>query len=359
MNTKKFCRHCSISSILVIAFVGLNTVPGPAHVMGASGHEYELTTISGRLVAGTHYPADRIVELRIDGSGKRAVQHAYTDGVGAFVFRDVPLVRDQIYYIVVELEGFKPYQERVDELLLLSGPLTIFLESLDTTTAARAGGPYVVDVRQLQARIPKKAVEQYKKSLEESSKGKVKKAVERLKRAIELAPDFYEAHNSLGAQYLKLGEYRPAELALLKASELNPHAADPVINLGILYYEQSETARTNGRIDEARDGFQKAVEFLQSAVRHDPMSGSAHYFLGAALYKSGAYERAETMLHRALELDAGLHDARVMLFNVYTKQHRFNEALLELRTYLEKNPNSPLRPTLERIEKQVEQVLNP
>jgi hypothetical protein len=43
--------------------------------------------------------------------------------------------------------------------------------------------------------------------------------------------------------------------------------------------------------------------------------------------------------------------------NVYTRQNRFEEALQQINTYLEKNPKAPQRAPLEKIKQQIENLL--
>src|SRR6185436_17470676 len=109
----------------------------------------------------------------------------------------------------------------------------------------------VVDLKQLRAKIPGKAVDEYEKALKESSKGNRGKAVEGLQRAIKLAPEFYEAQHTLGIQYLALQKYEDAETAILRARDLSPKTAEPLINLGTLYYQRDETQNDAGHSEEA------------------------------------------------------------------------------------------------------------
>ena len=260
----------------------------------------------------------------------------------------------------MNIEGFKPYRERVYGGLgtgTFDGFVTIFLERESTVSVAAKGGASVVDLKQLRARIPGKAVDEYERALKESSKGNRAKAVEGLQRAIKLAPDFYEAQNTLGIQYLALQRYDDAESTLLRARDLSPKAAEPLINLGTLYYQRGETQSDAGRSEEAAATFQKAADVLEESIRRNPLSASAHSYFGAALYKLGSYDRAETVLNQALELDAEQHNARLMLVNVYTKSSRYSEALEQTNIFLAKNPKAPQRPALEKIKEQIEKAL--
>jgi tetratricopeptide (TPR) repeat protein len=314
--------------------------------------------IRGRIIAGPHGLDSAITEVRFETDGGQPVGFAFADSNGEFTFERNGSVPDQNVYAVVKVDGFKPYRER----LFFSGfrgsfetVLTIFLEREDTVTVSGKDGT-VVDLKQLRAKIPGKAVDEYEKALKESSKGNRVKAAEGLERALKLAPDFYEAQHSLGIQYIGLQKYDQAETALLRARDLSPKAAEPLINLGTLYYQRGESHSDAGRAEEAATTFKKAEDVLEESIRRNPLSSSAHFYLGATRYKMGSYEEAETSLKRALELNADEQNARLMLVNVYTKSARYIEALEQTNIFLAKNPKSPQRAALEAIKEKIEKA---
>lgn len=104
---------------------------------------------------------------------------------------------------------------------------------------------------------------------------------------------------------------------------------------------------------------QRAVSVLEDAVRLDPLAAEANYYLGSALYRTGDLERSELFLRDALDLDPGIHDARLALLNVYTRQQRYPEALEQVRAYLRLVPGSPRKPALEAIRLQLEVAVHP
>lgn len=314
--------------------------------------------IRGRIITDAR-GSYSMIEVRFETDGGQPVGFAFADSNGEFTFQRTGFSGDQTLYVIVNLEGFKPYRERIGGVFGMStfdGLITIFLERETIVKEARGGAP-VVDLKQSRAKIPGKAVDEYEKGLSESSKGNASKAVERLERAIKLAPDFYEAQATLGVQYLRLQKFQDAEAALIRARDLSPKSAEPLMNLGTLYYQQGELQSDAGHPDEAVSTFQKAAGVLEESVRRNPLLAAAHSYLGAALYKTASYDRAESTLNRALELDGGLQNARLMLINVYSRQQRFKEALEQINTYLTKNPKSPQRPALEGIKQQIEKVL--
>jgi tetratricopeptide (TPR) repeat protein len=295
--------------------------------------------------------------VRFETEGGQLLGFAYADSNGEFTFERSGVTLAQTVYAIVKIDGFKPYRERIfsDFARSSSGLLTIFLEPESTVTVPRKDGA-VVDLKQLRAKIPGRAVDEYEKALKESSKGNQAKAAEGLERAVKLAPDFYEAQYSLGIQYIGLEKYDQAETALLRARDLSPKAAAPSMNLGRLYYQRGQSQSDAGGSEEAAATFKKAADFLEESIRGNPLSSSAHAFLGAALYKMGSYDEAETTLKRALELDANEQNARLMLVNVYTKSGRYDEALEEINIFLAKNPKSPQRAPLEALKEKIEKA---
>jgi Flp pilus assembly protein TadD len=310
--------------------------------------------IGGRIIADGvfDYP---MVEVRLEYDGGQPITFAYTNSTGEFTFRGPAIQLDRNVYVTVHMDGFKTHHERLDGISPngYAGILTIFLERENAVRTGNSGAA-IVDLKQLRAHVPGKAVDEYEKALKDSSKGNSSSAIERLERAVKLAPDFYEAQNTLGIQYLKLEKYDDAETALLRAKDLSPKAADPLVNLGMLYYRRGEMLADSGKPEEAAATFQKAAQSLEESVKRSPLSSLAHSYLGAALYKTGEYEQAEATLNRALELDEQQPDARLMLINVYVKQTRYEDAVAQIKTYLTKNPKAPQRPALERIQAQIE-----
>jgi tetratricopeptide (TPR) repeat protein len=314
--------------------------------------------IRGRIIAGPHGIDSSITQVRFETEGGQPIGFAYADSGGEFTFERDGIPFDQTVYVIVNVDGFKPHRERLfgDLRGTFDSFITIFLEPESGKSVSSKGGN-IVDLKQLRARVPGKAVDEYEKALKESSRGNRAKAVEGLERAVKLAPDFYEAQHTLGIQYIAMQKYEQAEAALTKARDLSPKAAEPLINLGTLYYQRAESQSDAGRADEATATFEKAVDVLEESIRRNPLSAPAHGYLGAALYKIGSYDEAETTLKRALDLDENEYNARLMLVNVYAKSARYNEALEQTNIFLAKNPKAPQRAAMEGIKQQLEKAL--
>ena len=215
----------------------------------------------------------------------------------------------------------------------------------------------MVDVRDLLAGVPDEAVEAYGVALEASLDGDHEEAIEHLQRALELAPDYYDARIKLGGEHLELDRFREAEAAFQQAFELSPNRALAPLNLGVLHYKEGDLQATGGNLEEAAGSFQQAIGFLLEAIRLNPLSGDALFYLGATFYKSGLYDEAEQSLQRALEIVGDHAQARLTLMNLYARQARYEEALDQAGAFLEENPDSPQRAAIERAKSQIEAAL--
>lgn len=312
--------------------------------------------VHGHIITGTH-SGPSILEVRFETDGRQLIGFAYANAAGEFVFQKSGITLVSSLYVVVNLDGYAPYRERV----INSGPrpgafdatLSIFLEPQKIFDVEQSGGNPVVDAEQLKTKVPGKAVDEYEKAMKEAAKGNAEKAIEGLQRALRIAPDFSDALQSLGIQYIALKRFQDGEAALIRARNLIPNSGVPLINLGALYFQQGQFQSDGGHSEEAAASYAKAVDLLNEAVRRSP-SSTAFSNLGAALYKIGDYERARISLSTALEIDNNEESARLVLINVYVKSARYDDALEEIGRLLARNPNAPQRTALESIQIQIQ-----
>jgi Tfp pilus assembly protein PilF len=320
-------------------------------------NQTQTINIHGHVITGTR-SGPSILEVRFETDGRQLIGFAYASTSGEFVFQKTGITLVSSLYVVVNLEGYAPYRERV----INSGPrpgafdatLSIFLEPEKTIDADQSGVIPVVDAHQLRKKIPGKAVDEYEKAMKDAAKGNPEKAIEGLQRAVRIAPDFYEAQQSLGIQYIALQRFQEGEAALIRARSLNPNSTAPLINLGALYFKEGQLQSDAGHAEDATALYVKAVDILNEAVRRSPASFPAFSNLGAALYKIGEYERARISLSRALEINDDDDSARLVLINDYVKLARYTEALDEIGQFLATNPNAPERASLESIRNQIQ-----
>ena len=95
---------------------------------------------------------------------------------------------------------------------------------------ARPSSP-VVSVGKLAHRVPRKAVSEFDKATKAHQNGDLAKSIEYLRKAISIDPEFYDAVNNLGANYLRTKQVQLAIEQFNKAIVIGPHDAAAYANL--------------------------------------------------------------------------------------------------------------------------------
>ena len=278
----------------------------------------------------------RPVPVLLDHSGAKSDRRTFTDLHGNFEFRNVP---DGSYNIRVGLEGFENVNYPVDV------PGTPYVFIFLNGSAVHGRGPnalgrnHIVDVRQLKSEIPKQALKEYEKAVQEIKDHNTQRAIERLEKSIKLAPDFYNAHLGLAQEYRKTDRLDAAAQELTRASALNPREATPLIQLGEIYLE--------------KNNFERAADVFSQATRIEPGSAVAHYALGRARYRLSEYAEAEQAFTRAALLDKDFEAAELMLLHAYVRQGKLSAALSGIDALLQKSSGSSPNRALEKFRSEV------
>jgi tetratricopeptide (TPR) repeat protein len=197
--------------------------------------------IRGKIVIPNQRESDQRIEVKLEKSALQVIQTTYSDSAGNFDFRNLA---PGSYYVAVTLEGYEPVHQIVEIFNSFgNASVTVFLtkpaiELRERLTGLDAADPDVVDISQMKDNLPKKAVQDYEKALDEKQKGKIDSAIKLLEEAVQLAPAFFHAHNNLGILYQSLKRYAEAEKEFKRSHELNAKTERPLVNLGSLYIEQ-------------------------------------------------------------------------------------------------------------------------
>jgi Tfp pilus assembly protein PilF len=310
--------------ILVLMLMIFTSIPEAA----AAGRE-----LSGKLIfeaAGVSCNPCRVTLLASSG---QPMGMAFADSAGNFTFENI---QPGAYMVQVELEGFEKIEQDINVAEGFGGgtTVTVLVTPKPVASSDRSQSP-VVDASEFLSAYPKKAVEMFKKGLDNKKKGKNDQAIKFFEQAVQISPDFYAAHNELGIAYKQAGRKDDAEREFLSAHELNKSDADPLINLTSLY------------IDEDKPDL--AVATGEAAVKTNSRSANAFFSFGVALYKFAMLDRAEAALKKALELAPKMFQVRLLLANVYLKQQRYDNLMEQLDRYLSENPNGEQRPAVEEM----------
>jgi len=277
--------------------------------------------------------------VTLEAPGGVPVATTLTNGAGSFTFKEL---KAGTYIIRIRIDGYEEIEQRA-EAGVFGSPRGFYALTPRRAAPGAAQGDRVLDVSKSLERYPRDAVEMYKKASKSVEKNKPEEAVQRLEEAIRIAPDFYDAHLSLGKLFRTAGRLDDAEREWIAAKDLNESSAEPLVLLSALYTE--------------RGAFDLAVQAGEEAVRRDSRSVPALLNLGLALYQTSQWRRAETVLKMALDLTPDRGPIRLLLANVYLKQRDWDNLRLQLDSYLRENPDGPEREAAETMRRQLDQAL--
>jgi len=133
--------------------------------------------------------------------------------------------------------------------------------------------------------------------------GRLEQAAQEYRLAIEQKPDYAEAHFNLGNCLQMLGRTPEAEASFAAAVRAEKEFVPAHYNLG--------------KIFEKTDRIDLALEQYRACVENDDQYTLAFIDLGKLLYARGDMDGAIANLTRALELEPGLKEVRVLLGNAY------------------------------------------
>lgn len=230
---------------------------------------------------------------------------------GSFQFRDIPPGTYQIS--IRDYRGNVIWSD-LTAVMAGRGPLAIEVDSRPLETS-RASTVSIARLRQKPSPAALREMRLAQKALDQRA---FEDSIGHLRRVIELAPDLADAHNDLGAAYLRSESFELARHELETAVALDPDAPIPHANLALALLAL-------GRPGEAEDEARKAL-------RRDPLSPAANYAAGAALeLKANSAEEAVRFLDRAAER---IPQALLMEARILQARSRTAEAAEKLRSYL-------------------------
>jgi len=272
-----------------------------------------------------------MVVLEVRGA---PMDSAYTDSSGTFGFHGLG---PNPYYLVVNDEHYEPVRQMVVIDPTSQAP-TVYVEITlvpkkkdkpDDAASPNPGGsnPNVVDVREYADRFPKRAVKEYEKGLSADSEGKRDDAVRHYLKAVEIAPDFYLAHNNLGSDYQNKSDFPNARKEFERVVQLNQSDASAYFNL-------SNVCMLTGQLSEAQ-------QYLDEGLRREPDAALGQFLLGSLDLRLKKPQQAELALLRAIQLSPMMPQARLQLVNLLLEQGRKDAAAAQLRDFLDKLPDSP------------------
>jgi tetratricopeptide (TPR) repeat protein len=276
------------------------------------------SSLTGNVFTSDNKPLkDARVELR-DGTGL-VVTSVYTNSSGSFEFLHVHIG----LYEVVATAGLEESRERLEVTGL---PSFVSLRIAGQKTPVDGGTRNSVSVAQY--KVPNKAREEFKKAQEAASKQKHEDAQNHLEKALAIYPAYADAFTLRGILKLDKRDEQGAIADLQKAIESDG-------NYALAYIVMGAAQNINSKFDEA-------IRALERGQTLAPTSWQAYFEMGKALAGKAQYEKALVQLDRAQTLAP--HDyplIHLVKAHAMLALNSYSDAMTELQSYLEKEPNGP------------------
>ena len=264
-----------------------------------------------------------------------AVSRVRTDASGRFSFRGISSGR---YYIKVITSGtsYAEYLETVEVgSVSRSGTESVYLDiylKVDRRNSDNriAGTPEAIFVQE----VPEEARKLFKKGFKDLDKDS---GLEEIEAALKIFPDYFDALNALGREYVARKEYQKSLAYLIKSIEINQRSYSSFYALAYACYQLNHRP--------------EALEAARGATILQPNSINAQLLYGTLLRIDHNYQKAEEVLLEARKLskEKPVSEIHWQLALLYNKLGRNSEAADELETYLKLQPDARDRNEIEAL----------
>jgi len=260
------------------------------------------------------------VRISVMDENFQPIRTIFVDSSGRFTVRGL---RQGRFTFRVETTG-TPYEEKTEQLelqaLRIRGGNETF--PLDITLKFKKGKePTAGNVSVFAQEVPAPARKEYESGVKSLKSQKTDQAIVSLKKAIQIFPDYYDALELLGTEYIKAAQFESALPLLSHALEVNKRSFKCMYGLGVARLKLNQLPQ--------------AVEHLEKAAQMEPKSANAQMMLGLAYGTGGAFDKSEAAFRKALEIGGeAAAEAHFYLAGLFNKQERYGDARQELEQFL-------------------------
>lgn len=148
-------------------------------------------------------------------------------------------------------------------------------------------------------------------------------AIKEYEKAVELRPDLPSLHYVLANAYYKHSKLEKGVGEFRRTIELNPHHFMAHYTLGLLFLEEDDSVN--------------AIKELRAALAEQPGLVGAYLALGKALFRHGDDDVAIPLLERHIQLVPDNAVPHYLLYQIYRRQHKPEDAAREMAIFQEKD----------------------
>jgi len=318
-----------LTTLLQILFVGVLVccaVPSAKAV----GENYRSNVLINRIEGIVWTPERRPMSdiyVELQNENYSTVSRTRTDFTGRFSFNGYPSGH---YNIKVLTSGtnYLEHIEGVDVISVVQGGsdavyLDIYLK-IDKRKV-NLGFSGITDVVFVQE-VPEEARKLYKKGVKDINDGD--KGFNEIEQSLKIFPQYYDALNTLGREYVARKEYQKSLEYLVRSIDINQRSFSSFYALAYACYQLNHRP--------------EALEAAKGATLIQPNSVNAQLLYGTLLRLDGSYVNAEKALLDAKKLskDKPVPEVHWQLALLYNKLGRNKEAADELDLYLKIQPDA-------------------
>ncbi len=252
-----------------------------------------------------------------------------TSSSGRFSF----IVARQGNYVIKVLANGTNYLDTAEPVEIITGPnsgssdsvyLDIYLKyDKNKTNIGITGITEAIFVQN----VPEEARKLYKNGIKDIDKNN-SKGLAQIEQALEIFPNYYDALNTLGREYVQRKEYEKSFPYLVKSIDINQRSYSSFYALAYAAYQLNYLP--------------EATEAARAATILQANSVNAQLLYGTILRLDKNYEEAEKILLQAKNLSKASPVAEIswQLALLYNKLDRNKEAADELDLYLKIRPDA-------------------
>jgi tetratricopeptide (TPR) repeat protein len=203
------------------------------------------------------------------------------------------------------------------------------LEEVDRNLRSQAETRSEASLSKLDLKAPGRARSEYSKGLAAFVKKDFKAASERLRTATSIYPEFVSAHNALGCAYFSLGQNPLALQEFQRATQLDDHLSSSFMNLGRAELALGQDANAQAAFEKARS-ISPLIPSISLALTYTQYIN--HDYTGAIKTAQQAHAHPHS----------GIAAVHYFAAASWLARKRFSETRIELETFLQEDPSSPL-----------------
>src|SRR6266850_1809884 len=312
------------SLVYSLSFSLLVLFANPLHASPKSSNL--LNKIEGQVYDPNHRPVENLyVELLNEVDS--VIQRTKTNASGRFSFVGVPPGR-LIVRVITFGTNFMEQTQEVNILQTTNNNDVDYVE-INLRYEKRTRGPiYELPPGVVFAQeIPPTARTAYLRGIADFGKAQEKGLLE-IEEAIKIFPNYFDALNWLGKEYVSRRNYEKGYPYLLRAIDVNQHSAPTYYSLSYAFYQMKQ--------------YPAALEAAKATTLLVPASVDAQLLYGTVLRITGSYTEAETALLKANSLAKKMNaEVHWQLSLLYNRLNRTQDTINELESFLKLVPDSP------------------